>query len=207
MQEIFELYKKYNITYNDAMDDMTKIVIKGMDNYNNNIDFIKKLKKDHKSSKNIRKPNFPEYVSEPMICLTIRKHLPVINQEKYKNETPEDICIMPSTGDLYSKIDGKLECKCFASDGPISFGPTEKWDKLYILNATSADKNNFILYEIDINSNNFGSIKISKTETFAMKCAKTVGQRPRINWKELEQQIPHDKIKIIAKGTLSELIN
>ena len=42
MQEIFELYKKYNITYNDAMDDMTKIVIKGMDNYNNNIDFIKK---------------------------------------------------------------------------------------------------------------------------------------------------------------------
>ena len=188
MQEIFELCKKHNITYNDSMNDntitsllmnhfnknknkyyeedeydMKKFVNKCMDKYITDIKFIKDLIKDFKYPKNIRTPNFPEHISESIICLTLRKHLPLINPEKYKNKNSKDICFIPTTGgDLHSNIDGKLECKCFASIGPISFGPTEEWNKLYILNATSVDKNKFILYEINMNNIDLVLLKLIK---------------------------------------------
>ena len=61
------------------------------------------------------------------------------------------------------------------------------------------------MYEINLNNKDFGTILMSKIETFAMQCQD--GKRPRITWKDLVKQISSDKIKIIAEGTLANLID
>lgn len=77
----------------------------------------------------IRKPNFPEDISENII----------------KNFIGESCNWDTKVGDLFCQNDGKIEVKCFSSDGPISFGANEKWDLLYILDSKDFMNGNFIL--------------------------------------------------------------
>jgi hypothetical protein len=49
-------------------------------------------------------------------------------------------------GDLESQIDGKIECKCFTSDAPLSFSPSSEWDTLYFLDARDWLNDNFVLF-------------------------------------------------------------
>src|SRR3989304_3782943 len=74
------------------------------------------------SSQYYRRPNFPEYLSENII-----KH---ILQNNGDNTIEKN-----NPGDLFSRIDGNIECKCFSSNAPISFSPKTTWDSLYILDA------------------------------------------------------------------------
>jgi hypothetical protein len=41
---------------------------------------------------------------------------------------------------------GFQECKCFTSDGPLSFTPSSNWDVIYFLDARDWLNDNFILY-------------------------------------------------------------
>jgi hypothetical protein len=68
-----------------------------------------------------RMPGLSEIVSENLIkfCLVKNK----IN------------CNNNDTGDLIVDNKFKYECKCFTSNGPISFGPTESWKKIVFLDA------------------------------------------------------------------------
>lgn len=127
----------------------------------------------HNSSKlheKIRKPNFPEDISENIVKLYL------LNDCEWKQKS----------GDLYSEINGKIEVKCFSSRGPISFGPKESWDILFIVDATDFINSKFVIHKINIKSCDF-DIKISKSQTFLDQILEK--RRPRICWKKLYPQI------------------
>jgi len=105
----------------------------------------------------VRLPSIPEDISENIV-----KYI-IINKQNDKT------CIWNcKVGDLYSTIEGKLECKCFTSDGPPSFTPSSDWDVIYFLDARNYINDRFILYRIPLKrtSEEWKKIKISKTQTF-----------------------------------------
>jgi hypothetical protein len=108
--------------------------------YKSHLDYCLKIKEiSDKNKIKLRMPNFPEYLSENIIKFIIKN--------KLKLE-----CENSLSGDL--KINNlKIECKTFTSTGPISFGPNEKWDEIYFLDGTNWLKNNFILYQVKLKSN------------------------------------------------------
>lgn len=72
----------------------------------------------------IRLPSIPEDISENIIKNIIRN--------KLNDKTSRWDC---KQGDLESKKEGKQECKCFTSNGPLSFTPSSDWDVIYFLDA------------------------------------------------------------------------
>ena len=113
------------------------------------------------------------------------------------------------SGDL-DWIYKKIEVKCFSSLGPSSFGPTEKWDLLYFLDAMDFKNKNFKLYEIRMSNNHdtWCNIKMNKQETYKEQCDS--GKRPHIAFEKIKEQL--DKInvnycKLIWSGHISELDN
>ena len=78
--------------------------------------------------------NFPSEISENLVRIFI------------KNKSGDDVIWNTKSGDLYNKTKKKIiEVKAFSSSGPTSFGPTEKWDKIYFVDLRH------ILKCIDIN--------------------------------------------------------
>ena len=122
-----------------------------------------------------RSPGLSEIVSENM-CKFILK----------KNGTE---CTNGTTGDLIDKDGNKYECKSFTSDGPISFGPTEKWDKLIFMDARQwyNDIYKTILIDLKNTDEKWENIKVNKTETFSDQCKE--GRRPRIGWDKIHKQL------------------
>jgi hypothetical protein len=118
--------------------------------------------------KNARRANFPEVISEFII-------------EKIKGYDQS------FSGDLISKEKHKIEVKCFSSNGPISFGPNELWNKLVFVDCRI--KHKIIIYEYDKPNNDdlWKNIKVSKSDTFQDQASKS--RRPRINFNSLIKQI------------------
>lgn len=83
---------------------------------------IDRLNKELETKK-IRKPNFPSEISENLVKF--------IYNRNNKDQAKWDV----KGGDLITSNKLKLEVKAYSSDGPTSFGPTEKWDILYIVDA------------------------------------------------------------------------
>lgn len=125
-----------------------------------------------KLHKGIRKPNFPEDISENIV----KFHLNY--KTTWKSKTG---------GDLYSDRFGKIEIKCFSSDGPISFGPSERWNILYILDAREFQNDIFTIHKINLTSEGFKKVRVSKKQTFGEQILQK--RRPRIPWKSLQNQI------------------
>lgn len=120
-----------------------------------------------------RKPNFPEFISE-FLARTITAG-----------------AIKAKVGDLDLEEDGKtykLEVKCFASDGPISFGPTEKWDRICLLDARKHGWITAHFHNIANTDSVWQNIRVSKKETYKAQCIS--GRRPRIGYKSLHAQLP-----------------
>ena len=143
-----------------------------MDDYTIEILFerLKAYKEFCKSSllcQKIRRPNFPEDISENIVKFFL----------KCKNTTP---------GDLYSHRYGSIEVKCFSSNGPISFGPKEKWDTLVVVDATEYLNDNYILHLIIIDNTSI-NFKVNKTQSFQEQILQL--RRPRITWLKLEQNL------------------
>lgn len=67
-----------------------------------------------------RRPNIPEILSESIIKYIIKQIDPCVEFES-------------CSGDITIKNGPRIESKCDSSGGPMSFGPTERWDYLYIL--------------------------------------------------------------------------
>ena len=126
----------------------------------------------------IRKPNFPEHISENIIKFGIHN--------KLGDKTSTWNC---KEGDLLSKKEGKQECKAFTSKGPISFTPSSKWDCIYFLDACEWLNDQYVLYRVSltIDSEEWKSIKVNKLETFEDHAKQ--GRRPRISWGSLYPQI------------------
>ena len=122
-----------------------------------------------------RMPIFPEYISENIIMSILNKPRPVVKK-------------LTRGGDLYSETEQKLECKCFTSRGPISFGPKETWNVLYILDGTEyLHRDSFKLYRVDMSNEEFGQILINSKDTYHEQCRSN--KRPRITWNSLRPQI------------------
>ena len=102
--------------------------------------------------KKIRHTNFPPEISENIVKFVFF--------HKYK--------IMPTwdtdTGDL--QCGGmSIEVKAFSSTGPTTFGPTEKWDRIYFLDAMQFHDSVFKVYECKLNNTspiwqNYGLIRM-----------------------------------------------
>ena len=138
-----------------------------------------------------RLPGIPEDISENLIKFILHK---------LGDTTSSWTC----KGDLLSKKEGAQECKAFTSDGPLSYSPSSDWDVIYFLDARSWLQNIFILYKIKLkkSSEEWGSIKISKTQTFNDQAKQ--GRRPRIGWKQLYTQLSNH-IEKVYEGTFEEI--
>ena len=126
----------------------------------------------------VRLPSIPEDISENIVKYIIHNKL-------------EDITSLWNCkkGDLQSLKEGKQECKCFTSDGPLSFTPSSEWDVIYFLDARKWLIDHFILYKVSLKrtSEEWKNIKVSKSQTFEDQTKQ--GRRPRITWEALKPQI------------------
>jgi len=138
-----------------------------------------------------RRPNFPEYVSEGLIRTILNKK--------------GDLSVKKCKGtDLMSDIEGRQECKCFVSTGPLSFGPNQIWSVLYVLDATKMNVDRFKLYRVGMNSDDFSNIQISKNQTYLDQCL--LGRRPKILWSSLMKKIPSNKISVVFDDHIDKIL-
>jgi hypothetical protein len=140
----------------------------------------------------IRLPNIPEDISENLIKFIIHK---------LGDKTSDWSC---SKGDLFSKVEGIQECKCFTSDGPLSFSPKTDWNAIYFLDARRWLSNQFKLYKISLKKSDpkWLNIQVSKTQTFEDQMKQ--GRRPRIGWNNLVPQIEEDT-ELVFEGTFEDI--
>jgi len=127
-------------------------------NQNGLLEFFNTDLKHYENYKNLclkyncksRMPGLTEIVSENMIKFCLIK-----NNIK---------CTNNSTGDLIVDNKFKYECKCFTSNGPISFGPTENWEKIIFMDAREWYNNKFkiILVNLKNTDEDWYNIKINK---------------------------------------------
>lgn len=141
---------------------------------------------------NFRLPCIPEDISENMIKFIIHKN---------GDNTSSWDC----KGDLLSSIEGKQECKCFTSTGPISFTPSSEWDSIYFLDATEWLNDCFKLYKFPYKrtSDEWKNIKVNKKQTFEDQSLQ--GRRPRINWSGLYPQIK-EKCCLVFEGSFDDIV-
>ena len=141
----------------------------------------------------VRLPSIPEDISENIIKQIIRN--------KLHDSTSSWDC----KGDLQSKKEGKQECKCFTSDGPLSFTPSSEWDIIYFLDARNWLQDQFILYRSALKrtSAEWQTLRMSKTQTFEDQTNQ--GRRPRIGWESLFPQIQPYCTKVY-EGTFENLL-
>ena len=115
-------------------------------------------------------------------------------------------CNNSSIGDLIDyKNNIKYECKCYTSKGPISFGPTEKWDKLCLLDGLDWTNKKFKLYLINLKNDDvdWKKIKITKNNTYEDICK--TGKRPHVSIDVLMKQINIKYIKLLFEGNLTDI--
>lgn len=149
-----------------------------------------------KITSKMRLPGFPEDISENIIKYIIQNKLgDRTTTWRYK------------TGDLYSEVEGKQECKCFSSEGPSSFTPISDWDVIYFLDARRwFDEDFFILYRIPLKrtSEEWKNIKVNDTQTFEDQAKQR--RRPRISWSRLYPQI-YMHCEKVYEGHFEDIFN
>lgn len=146
-----------------------------------------------------RVPNFPEPVSEQMVCFLL---------QRLRGWDVRWDPAMP--GDLQWQ-DSRLEVKCVSSAGPITFGPHEEWEKLYILEHMilrertrgRPHKTRVCCWEIDARHDDalWNVVKVSKHCSFSQQ--RDQGKRPHITLERLKEQVPMHKV---FEGTPREAI-
>ena len=188
---------------NDIISTLPKKEVISKDNYTEKVlkdqylihkTYVKSRKESTKKlGVNVRLPSIPEDISENIVKFIIHN--------KLNDKTSSWEC---KKGDLYSEKEGKQECKCFTSDGPLSFTPTSEWDVIYFLDARSWLDDKFILYKIILKrtSDEWKNIKVNKLQTFGDQCKEK--RRPRITWESLKLQILSQCI-IVYEGSFDDI--
>jgi len=145
----------------------------------------------------IRSSGLPEDLSENMIKFII--------STRSTNKSMSDVT-WNCSGDLYSPTNGKLECKCFTSDGPISFSPKPDWNSIYFLDATQWLNNRFVLYHTNLRGSSeiWKQIMINRTNNF--NDLSVLGRRPRLTWCKLYPQIK-DCTSVEFDGSFDDIVD
>lgn len=143
--------------------------------------------------KKIRHMNFPSEISENIVKFVFF-HI-------YK--------IMPTWNTLSGDLEflgQMIEVKAFSSHAPTTFGPYEKWNMIFFLDATEFQKQTFRLYECRIANTDplWQNLLVNRYQTYADQCMQ--GRRPRILFSKIHQQLGN-KCRLIFEGTLDELKN
>lgn len=171
------------------------VLLKRVESYRTfckDIDIINNIisRTTQRKKKIIRRPPFPEDISENLVRL-VQKNC-------------DWNC---DTGDLLSSDGKKFEVKCFSSQGPLSFGPTAKWDILFVVDAMDFIENNkFKVYKIDLShtDEDFRSIPMNKNKNETMGRQRDQGRRPHINPKPFLNHVDEFKT-IIFDGNINDL--
>jgi hypothetical protein len=145
----------------------------------------------------IRLPVIPEDITENMVK-HILHNLSGEFQDKTSMWTKSFKSKQKITGDLVSKKENVQECKCFSSDGPISFGPTENWDVIYFLDAREWLEDKFVLWRVPLSNTapEWKSTVLNKSKNESFESQSAQGRRPRINWDALYPQIAKHATKV-----------
>ena len=193
--------------------------------YNNYLETIKLSNKSKELGLSARHPNFPSEISEYLAKRSLMKAWNLDENEITKKKKQSGDLVINYSSNIFHKI----EVKCFSSNGPISFGPTEYWDYLMLIDARQNKRsgsesigsesigsesigsesngwdNLFYVYLVDSDSDSpiIKNIKVNKKETFADHCKQK--RRPRIRPNELIKQLENN-IKILERNTLVEII-
>lgn len=161
-----------------------------LDIYTQYILKLKQLTKEY--GVQLRMPNFPEGISENLVKFFIQ-------------DFEKRPCRNGSCGDLESDHK-RIEVKCFTSNGPTSFGPTETWHELYFVDArTIVEDGGVKIYKCAVanHSSIWQNLKMNKNETFGDKCKK--GQRPRIHFFQLQTML--DTIQLVFDAHVDVLFD
>lgn len=163
------------------------VLVRLFNNYLEHRSIISELKTS-KFKHTVRYPNFPELISETL-CMNIL------------NTIIGGVTNKTISGDLCYG-DKKIEVKALSSDGPMSFGPNEKWDELYVMDVREI--RSFVLYQCPFSSSSteFGNVLVNKRETYKDHCSQ--GRRPRITFNCLYPQI---KMTKVAEGLVIDALN
>jgi len=125
-----------------------------------------------------RRYGLPEHISENIVKFVIH------------NKLGDTTCSWGcAVGDLFSSKSKIIECKSLTSDGPTSFGPDQKWDEIYFLDARKWLEDELHVWKCSAPSTHevWKTLKISKGQTKADQSAEH--RRPRIGWEALYPQI------------------
>lgn len=144
---------------------------------------------------NTRKPNFPEIVSEHLIVYFLMK---TKNYDKYiwKCKEKADLCVFRGETRKF------IEIKCSTSNGPISFGPTQCWDYLYIVDLQDLLYDEVRIYVVD-GVSPLKDIKVNKLETFQDQCNQK--RRPRISLENLLNSLGNS-VKLVYEDSILDLL-
>jgi hypothetical protein len=143
-----------------------------------------------KSKKNVRRPNFPSEISENLVKYILAQTHKITGRW----------CI--DQGDL-KILTKKVEVKAFSGNCQLlSFGPSESWHILCILDCTDYINDVYKCYIINEpnDSTTFGSIQVNKSQTFENQCYQK--RRPRITFKQLKDQLG-TKCRLIFNGNIT----
>mgnify|MGYP000961868958 CR=1 FL=1 len=154
------------------------------------IEYGKHIETLKQKYKHFRMPNFPDEISENIVKFIIQ------------NKTGLTPMWRSCSGDLEHN-NRKVEVKCFTSLGPSSFGPTERWDEIYFLDATDYMKKNFKCYKVNMSNVEFGNIHINRTQLYSDQCSQ--GRRPRISFGLIYKQLEKEKVEIIFDANMDKI--
>ena len=146
------------------------------------------------SKRKVRRPNFPEVISEHIVYYYL-----------VKNESGEFAWDVDN-GDLTRELNGKvykIEVKCTSSDGPLSFGPTQFWDELFFVDASRFWKGHFSIYKVHCNKTDFDKLKVNSAQTIAQQSGQM--RRPRISFPKLKRQLG-PLCKCVFVGKIDQLM-
>lgn len=169
----------------DVPDHYTTVVLK--ERFEKHKEYISSTLETKKATGiNFRLPNMPEDISENIAKFIIQNHV----GDKSSKWT-KGICSKGQkiSGDLISEKEGTQEVKWFASDGPSSFGPKEKWNVIYFLDGRNWLDDKFILWRVPLSNDSaeWKSLKVNKNQTYEEQSG--MGRRPRNNWDDIKEQI------------------
>ena len=150
----------------------------------------------------IRLPNMPEDISENIAKFIIHYWVGDRTSKWTKGIIKKGGTKIP--GDLTSSVEKAQEVKCFTSDGPPTFGPTEHWDVIYFLDARRWLDDHFVLWRVPLSnsSKEWRAVKVNSKETFDDHCKQ--GRRPRITWEGIYPQIK-DHCSKVFDGTFAQI--
>jgi hypothetical protein len=95
-----------------------------------------------------------------------------------------------------------IEVKAFSSNGPTTFGPTEKWDRIYFLDATRFQDSLFKVYECRLKNTDtrWQQLQVNSRATFEDQARQ--GRRPRLTFSNIHKQLG-SHCKLIYQGKFS----